>query len=75
MPYFHRAKAAEIAGGDRPALSAIAPERAELHARLMDAYAAYGENDAVIREGTSFLAQFPADARRVEVALAGGRCV
>jgi len=68
-PYFHRAKAAEL-------LVEIdhrfpqAPERAELHARLMDAYAAYGENDAVIREGTSFLAQFPTDARRVEVALA-----
>ena len=42
-----------IRGGDRPALSERQPERAELHARLMDAYAAYGENDAVIREGTA----------------------
>ena len=69
VPYFHRAKAAEL-------LAQIdhrfpqAEERAELHAKLMDAYAAYGENDAVIREGTGFLAQFPSDARRVEVALA-----
>ena len=38
----------------------------------MDAYAAYNENDAVIREGTLFLAEFPADPRRVEVALQVG---
>jgi len=68
-PYFHRAKAAELlAEIDRRFPQAR--ERAELHAKLMDAYAAYGENDAVIREGTSFLAQFPTDSRRVEVALA-----
>ena len=68
VPYFHRAKAAEILGDiDRRFPSAA--ERAELHAKLMDAYTAYGENDAVIREGTAFLAQFPTDARRVEVAL------
>jgi hypothetical protein len=68
-PYFHRAKAAELLA-DLDRRFQNAPERAELHARLMGAYAAYGENDAVIREGTAFLAQFPADARRVEVALA-----
>jgi hypothetical protein len=68
-PYFHRAKAAELVVDlDRRFLNA--PERAEQHASLMEAYAAYGENDAVVREGTAFLAQFPADARRVEVALA-----
>ena len=71
VPYFHRAKAAElVAEIDRRFPKA--QERAELHAKLMDAYAAYGENDAVIREGTLFLAAFPADARRVEVALAVG---
>jgi Flp pilus assembly protein TadD len=69
VPYFHRAKAAELlAEIDRRFPQA--QERAELHARMMDAYAAYGENEAVIHEGTSFLAQFPTDARRVEVALA-----
>lgn len=68
-PYFHRAKAAELLMEiDRRFPQA--QERAELHAKLMDAYAAYGENDALIREGTSFLAQFPSDSRRVEVALA-----
>jgi tetratricopeptide (TPR) repeat protein len=69
VPYFHRAKAAELLA-DIDRRFPQSQERAELHARLMDAYAAYGENDAVIREGTAFLAQFPADARRVEVALA-----
>jgi predicted TPR repeat methyltransferase len=71
VPYFHRAKAAELVA-EIDKRFPNAPERAELHAKLMDAYAAYGENDAVIREGTLFLAQFPADARRVEVALAVG---
>jgi tetratricopeptide (TPR) repeat protein len=71
VPYFHRAKAAElVAEIDRRFPKS--QERAELHAKLMDAYAAYGENDAVIREGTGFLAAFPADARRVEVALEVG---
>ena len=70
-PYFHRAKAAElVAEIDRRFPQS--PERAELHFQLMNAYAAYAENDAVIREGTGFLAQFPADARRVEVALQVG---
>jgi len=69
VPYFHRAKAAELLT-DIDRRFPQSQERAELHASLMDAYAAYGENDAVIREGTAFLAQFPADARRVEVALA-----
>ena len=68
-PYFHRAKAAELLA-DIDRRFPQSQERAELHARLMDAYAAYGENDALIREGTAFLAQFPDDARRVEVALA-----
>jgi len=71
VPYFHRAKAAELlAEIDRRFPKS--QERAELHAKLMDAYAAYSENDAVIREGTLFLAQFPNDGRRVEVALEMG---
>jgi tetratricopeptide (TPR) repeat protein len=70
-PYFHRAKAAElVAEIDRRFPQSA--ERAELHFQLMNAYAAYAENDAVIREGTGFLAAFPADARRVEVALQVG---
>jgi len=71
VPYFHRAKAAELlAEIDRRFPKSA--ERAELHYQLMTAYMAYAENDAVIREGTLFLAQFPADSRRVEVALTVG---
>jgi len=71
VPYFHRAKAAELlAEIDRR--FPTAPERAELHAKLMDAYASYGESAAEIREGTNFLTQFSSDTRRVEVALTVG---
>ena len=55
--YFHRAKAAELVA-DIDRRFPTAPERAELHVRLIEAYAAYGENEAEIREGTAFLAQF-----------------
>jgi cellulose synthase operon protein C len=68
-PYFHRAKAAELlAEFDRR--FADAPDRSSLHARLIRAYAVYGENDSVIRAGTEFLTQFPNAPERVEIALA-----
>ena len=70
-PYFHRAKAAELLA-EIDQRFPKAEERAELHVKLMDVYAVYGENEAVIQEGTAFLAQFPVDKRRVEVALAVG---
>jgi tetratricopeptide (TPR) repeat protein len=67
-PYFHRARAAELlAEIDKRFPSA--PERAALHAQLMEAYAAYGENSAILREGTALLAQFPDYPERVKVAL------
>lgn len=66
-PYFHRARAAElVAQIDRR--FAAEPGRAQLHARLMDAYAAYAEDPAVIREGTAILVQFPQFPGRVRVA-------
>lgn len=68
VPYFHRAKAAEIIA-DIDQRFPDAPERPALHAALIDAYAAYGENQAVIREGAAWLAQFPGDRARVDVAL------
>ncbi len=71
VPYFHRAKAEEMLT-DIDRRFPEAPERAELHARLMEAYAAYGEDNAVIHEGTGFLVQFQTSPRRVEVALAVG---
>ena len=68
VPYFHRAEAAELlAEIDRR--FPLEPERALLHAALLNAYAAYGENDAVIREGTAILAQFPQYSGRVAVAM------
>ncbi|HEY0759091.1 MAG TPA: hypothetical protein VGD59_07545 [Acidisarcina sp.] len=68
VPYFHRARAAEL-------LSILdtrypdAADRPQLHAALLEAYAAYGEDHAVITEGTKYLAQFPQDPGRVAVAL------
>ncbi len=67
-PYFHRAKAAELLA-QFDARFPNAPERAALHARLIHAYGVYGENDAVIRAGKDFLAQFPKDPQRIDVAL------
>ena len=67
-PYFHRARAAEL-------LKQIdqrfpdEPARAQLHASLMEAYAVYGEDQSVIREGTDILAQYPKFSGRVPVAL------
>jgi tetratricopeptide (TPR) repeat protein len=67
-PYFHRAEGAALLSQlDRRFPDA--PERAALHAKLIAAYGVYGENDAVIRAGDEFLAQFPKDSRRVDVAL------
>ncbi|MBI2683241.1 MAG: tetratricopeptide repeat protein [Acidobacteriales bacterium] len=67
-PYFHRARAAELLA----LLDAKFPNasrRAELHSRLIEMYAAYGEDDAVVREGKAFLGAFPAAAERTAVAL------
>ena len=58
VPYFHRAKAAELVHviDDRFANSS---KRPELHARLLETYATYGESEAVIRDGQLFLTAFP----------------
>ena len=58
QPYFQRAKAAELlALLDRETPNA--PQRAALHAQLLRVYADYGDNAAVIHEGSALLAQFP----------------
>src|SRR5208337_3359899 len=67
-PYFHRAKAAELLAQFDTRFP-NAGERAALHARLIHAYGVYGENDAVVRAGKEFLAQFPKDPQRIDVAL------
>lgn len=65
--YFERSKAAELlAELDRrfPA----APERASLHAQMVQAVVPYGQPDAVIHEGKQFLADFPSASERFDVA-------
>jgi hypothetical protein len=68
QPYFHRAKAAELLAILDQKFPA-APERAGLHAQLINAYANYGLSDAVIREGNAYLEQFPMGSDRYGVAM------
>ena len=58
VAYFHRAKAAELVRLFDSRFPA-STERPRLHARLIEAYATYGDNDGVIRAGREFLAAFP----------------
>jgi len=68
LPYFHRSRAAElVALFDKRFPESAA--RAELHARLIDAYAGYGEDAAVLKAGSDFLAAFPSAPQRDHVAL------
>src|ERR1051326_5162047 len=68
VPYFHRSRAAELVSffDQRFPNSAFRPG---LHAHLIEAYAGYGEDGAVIRAGNDFLSAFPAAADRNSVAL------
>ncbi len=68
VPYFHRTEAAELLR----MIDTKYPSstyRAELHASLIEAYANYGQTDAVIRDGKQFLADFPSSDRREQVSL------
>ncbi len=71
QPYFHRAKAAELLttlDRDHPKAAA----RAELHKDLIQAFAVYGENALVVKEGNAFLADFRAagdESNRISVAM------
>ena len=68
LPYFHRAKAAELlALLDKNFPSSLA--RPDLHAELIRAYAGYGQDAAVIEAGNGFLNEFPISPRRVVVAM------
>lgn len=68
VAYFHRARASElVALFDRQFPQSS--ERPALHARLIDAYAIYGESDGVIRHGREFLAAFPTAPERTSVAM------
>ena len=66
--YFHRAKAAEL----YKLLSDRFPKstrHSELLSRLIESYALYGEDDAIIRQGTAFITDFPDADQRTRVAL------
>ncbi len=68
VAYFHRARAAELLS----LLDTRFPnsrQRSSLHARLVEAYAAYGANDGVIAAGGRFLTAFPKAGERTRVAL------
>jgi cytochrome c-type biogenesis protein CcmH/NrfG len=65
--YFHRSKANELlAELDRR--FPRAPERAALHAQLIQALAGYGEPATVIVAGKEFLSSFPSAPERLDVA-------
>ena len=67
-PYFRRAKAAELLA----VLDKTFPDassRSSLHAALVSAYAAYGDDQATIAAGKAFLAAFPAATERAPVAI------
>jgi Flp pilus assembly protein TadD len=67
IAYFHRSRAAELLAlfDSRYPNS---PQRSALHARLLEAYALYGDFDSVIRGGREFLASFPTAPQRTQVA-------
>jgi predicted Zn-dependent protease len=68
VAYFHRARAADLIAlfDERFPKSG---ERNELHARLLDAYAVYVADDAILRGGRQFLDSFPKAPQRVHVAM------
>jgi lipopolysaccharide biosynthesis regulator YciM len=68
VPYFHRSRAAElVAFFDQRFPNSSA--RPALHAQLIQAYADYGQDAAVIAAGNDFLKAFPSAADRNKVAL------
>jgi hypothetical protein len=69
LAYFHRARASELITLFDTRFP-NSSERPALHARLIEAYAVYGDNDAVIRAGGAWIASFPKAAERSAVTLA-----
>jgi tetratricopeptide (TPR) repeat protein len=66
VPYFHRAAASELLtkfNGMFPQSS----RRPELNQKLIEAYAGYGQNEAVLRSGHRFLQAFPKAPQRTEI--------
>jgi cellulose synthase operon protein C len=68
LAYFHRAAASQLVALLEQRFPQ-SPHRAELRAKLIAAYDAYGDDAAVIRAGREYLAAFPTGSDRVAVAL------
>lgn len=68
VAYFHRAKAAALIGLLDQRYP-DAPQRASLHADLLQAYSAYGLDDPVIKGSSDFLKRYPKSPERTRVAL------
>ncbi len=68
VAYFHRVRAAELMALFDSRFP-NSQRRPELHARLIQAYATYGDSDGVIRSARKFRTAFPQAAERTEVAL------
>ncbi|HME10442.1 MAG TPA: hypothetical protein VKG25_25540, partial [Bryobacteraceae bacterium] len=68
LPYFHRAKAAELIALFNTRFPKSA-RRPGLEMRLISAYSTYGENEGVVRAGKAFLSEFPQAEERTNVAL------
>ena len=68
VAYFHRAKASEFLTTFDTRFPK-SEDRPRLHAKLIEAYAAYGDNDGVVRQGRQFLTSFPNAAERTDVSL------
>ncbi len=64
--YFHRAKAAELLA-QLDAKFPGAPQRATLHAQLIQALTQYGEPQAIVDAGKRYLSDFPNSPARVEI--------
>ncbi len=67
--YFHRAKAEELLAILDQHFPA-SPQRATLHAQLIQAYITYGDDTAIQTAGRHFLTDFPHASERLQVALA-----
>jgi cellulose synthase operon protein C len=68
VPYFHRSRAAELVALFDKRFPG-SQERPALHARLIEAYANYGEDAFVLSAGNDFLNAFPSAPQRNQVAL------
>ncbi len=68
VSYFHRSHAAGLVAL-LDAKFPNSPRRAELHAAILEFFAASGESEAVIKGGKEFLANFPNASQRTAVAL------